>query len=110
MPRNEYRGEVFEYSRCKDAWGCNVEKVDGWEFGDYEYTAGFNVQSLKSPFRLVTKGKRGEVVQRGYKACALGRGVARSGLELSNLPFEFGFFWATPSLPPGKGRKSFPFV
>ncbi|CZR61304.1 related to cytochrome p450 [Phialocephala subalpina] len=47
-------------------WGCEIERVGGYEYGEYEYTTGFNVQPLKFPFRLRAREGMGEVVEREY--------------------------------------------
>ncbi|KAF8847145.1 cytochrome P450 [Acephala macrosclerotiorum] len=48
------------------AWGCEIERKEGWEYGEYEYTTGFNVQPLKFPFKLRARQGRGDIVERGF--------------------------------------------
>ncbi|KAE8454276.1 hypothetical protein EG329_005201 [Mollisiaceae sp. DMI_Dod_QoI] len=50
------------------AWGCEIEKMDGWKYGEYEYTAGFNVQPLKFPFKLRAREGRGRIIEAGYES------------------------------------------
>jgi len=50
------------------AWGCDIQKVQGWTPKEYDYTKGFNAQPERFPFILSPRKGRERIVEEKYES------------------------------------------